>query len=276
MEEKPKNPYASLKAAKRGQTSKAAVGSSILYHLQAKVADISPKAPKIRIPRVVRSIEGREDASKNETVAKKTAVMKEAAIPSKKRKADEDLEQVSAAVKEVAKEATSTIYKKRRVDAEPKAAVADTKPVESEASVSLGKKRKAAHAFEDDTAEAVVRGQDAPSAKKRRGEDWPIVKTRPLEETMTMPSGEKKAKTVKDDEVFDPQDIHTGLAHEYPQGLAPSKPVISPAQVSTPKAPTKRMPWMNKTSGWGRVSVIASSIKCHLLTEKRLQLSLPK
>ena len=216
MEEKPKNPYASLKAAKRGSSSKAAVGASVSYPLQAMVADIGPKAPKIRVPRVVRSIEGREDASKNETVAKKTAVMKEAATPSKKRKADEDLEQVSAAVKDVAKEATSTIYKKRKVETEAKAAVADTKPIESEARVSSAKKRKAADALEADTAQAVVRGEDTPSAKKRRGEDWPIVKTGPLEEKTTKPTGEKKAKNVKDDEVFDPQDVQPGLAHIYP------------------------------------------------------------
>ena len=37
LEGKPKNPYASLKAAKRGQTSKIAVGSSILYPLQAMI-----------------------------------------------------------------------------------------------------------------------------------------------------------------------------------------------------------------------------------------------
>ena len=205
MGEKAKNPYASLKAAKRGQTAKTAVGSRIFYPLQAMVADIGPKAPKIRIPRVVKSIQRREDASKNQTVAKKSAVTKGAATPSKKRKADETLEEVSAPVKDVAKKATSPIYKRRKVEAEAKAAVADTKPVESEARVSLGKKRKAAPAFEDDTAGAAVRGQDAPSAKKRRGEDWPIVKTGPLEETMTMPSGEKKAKTVKADEVFEPQ-----------------------------------------------------------------------
>ena len=216
MEGKPRNPYASLKAAKRGPSSKAAVGASVIHPLQAMVAEIGPKPPKIRIPRVIRSIEGREDASKNETVARKTTVAKETASPSKKRKADEDLGGVSAAVKDVAKDATSTIYKKRKVEAKAKAEVdVDTKPVESEATVSLAKKRKAADAWEGDTAQAVVRGEGAPSAKKRSGEDWPIVRTGPLEET-TKPSGGEKAKNVKDDEVFDPQDVHPGLAHIHP------------------------------------------------------------
>ena len=153
----------------------------------------------------MRSIEGGEDSSKNETVAKKTAVMKEAAIPSKKRKAAEDLEEVSAVVGDIAKEATSSLYKKRKVEMKAKAEpAAATKPIASEAKVSSGKKRKAAYALEDDTAEAVVRGEEVPSAKKRRGEDWPIVKTGPLEEKKTVPSGEKKAKTVKDDGVLEP------------------------------------------------------------------------
>ena len=40
LEEKPRNPYANLKTAKREQTSNAAVGASILYLLQAMVADL--------------------------------------------------------------------------------------------------------------------------------------------------------------------------------------------------------------------------------------------
>ena len=214
--EKPRNPYASLKAAKRGPNSKAAVGVNVLYPLRAMVADIGFKPLKIRVPRIVRSGEGREDALKNKAEVKNTAAAKEAAPPSKKRKASEDLEKVSAAVSDVAKEATSTIYIKRKVEAEVKATVADTKRVENEARVSLGKKRKAADAWEGDAAQAVVRGEEAPPAKKRRGEDWPIVKTGPLEEKKTVPSGEKKAKKSKDDGVFDPQDVHHESAHIYP------------------------------------------------------------
>ncbi|KAK0516136.1 hypothetical protein JMJ35_000739 [Cladonia borealis] len=215
LEEKPKNPYAALKAAKRKSTSKAAADASIFYPLQAMVADIGPKPLKIRVPRIAgRSIEGRQDASKNGTGAKQTTTAKEAATPSRKRKAAEDLEEVSAVVGDVAKEATSIIYKKKKMEYEAKVeAAADTKPGESEAKVASGKKRKAADALEDDTAQAVVYGDSAPSAKKRRGEDWPIVKTGPLEEKKTVPSGEKKAKKSKDDEVFDPQNVHPGLAH---------------------------------------------------------------
>ena len=133
---------------------------------------------------------------------KKTAAAKDAATPSKKRKAGEDLEQVSAAVMDVAKEATSTIYKKRKVEAKAKAkAVADTKPVKSEARVSSGKKRKATDALESDAAQAVVHGAHAPSAKKRRREDEPAVE-RELPEKTTVPSVEKKAKNLKDNEVF--------------------------------------------------------------------------
>ena len=209
-------------------------------------------------------------------MAKKTAVMKETATPSKKRKAGEDLEEVSAAVRDVAKEATSTIYKKRKVEAKAKAeAVTDTKPIESEATVSLGKKRKATDALESDAARAVVHGDDAPSAKRRRMEDEPIVETEPLEEETTVPSGEK-AKKSKDDEVFDPQDLHPGVAHMYPQALSPSKPIVSPANLFTPRAPMKLIPGVHKTSGWGRVSVIAFSVQCHPLTENSLHISLPK
>ncbi len=199
LEQKPKNPYASLKPAKREQTCKAAVGAGTLYPLQAMVADPCPKPPKkaAAARRVGKGIEGQQGGSKYKTVAKKTIVMKEAATPSKKRKAGEDLQDVSAAVRDIAKEATSTIYKKRRVEVETKAeAVVDTKLVEREARVSLGKKRKAADALEGDTAQAVVQGVDAPPAKKRRTEDEPVVETGSL--------GEKKAKNVKVDEVFDP------------------------------------------------------------------------
>ena len=218
MAEKPKNPYAGLKAAKRGPTSKAAVGSSILYPLQSMVTDLCPKPPKIRVPRRAGTgIEGRQDGSRNETMPKKTTVAKEAATPSKKRKAGDDSEEVSAAVKDVAKEATSTLYKRIQVEAKVKAeAVADTKPIESGGSMSLGKKRKAADALEDDTAQGVVHGDDTPSAKKRRREDWPVVKTESLEEKMTTPSGGKKAESVEDAEVFDPQDVQSGVAHMYP------------------------------------------------------------
>ena len=206
MEQKPKNPYASLKAARREQRSKAAVGASILYPLQAMVADLCLKTPKkAATKRVGRGTEGRHGGSKYETVAKKTAVVKEVAKTSRKRKAGEDLEEVSAAVRDVAKEATSTIYKKRKTEAKAKAeAVVDTKPVEGGAKVSLGKKRKAADALEGDAAQAVVHGVDPPSAKKRRTEDEPVMETEPLKEKTTAPSGEKKAKKVKDDEVFDP------------------------------------------------------------------------
>ena len=215
MAEKPKNPYAGLKVAKRGPTSKAAVGSSILYPLQTMLTDLCPKPPKIRVPR--RAGTGGQGDAKNETVPKKTTVGKEAATSSKKRKAGEELEEVSAAVTDVAKEATSTLYKKRKVEAKVKTeAVADAKPIENGASMSLGKKRKAAYALEDDTAQAVVHGDDIPSAKKRRREDWPVVKTEPLEERKTAPSGGKKAESVKDVEVFEPQDVESGVAHMCP------------------------------------------------------------
>ena len=182
------------------------------------VADLCPKAPKkAAAKRVGRGIEGRQDGSKNETVAKNFTVAKEAATPSRKRKAGEELKEDSAAVRDVAKEATSTIYKKRKVEAKSKAdAVANTKPIESEARVSLAKKRKAADALDGDAAQAVVHGDEAPPAKKRRTKDEHVVETEPVEEKMTVPSAEKKAKNVKDDEVFDPQDIHTRVAHMYP------------------------------------------------------------
>ena len=186
--------------------------------LQTMVTDLCPKPPKIRVPRRAGGgIEGRQGDSKNETVAKKTTIAKEAATPSRKRKATEDMEGDSAAVRDVAKEATSTIYKKRKVEAKAKPeAVADTKSVESKAEVSLGKKRKAADALESDTAQAIVHGHDAPSAKKRRTEEEPVVKTEPHEKKMTAPLGEKKEESVKDDEVFDPQHIPPGLTDMYP------------------------------------------------------------
>ena len=218
LEDKPRNPYANLKAAKREPTSKAAVGASIVYSLQAMAADLCAKPSKKAVARRVgRAIEGRQDGSKRKTVTNETTVVKKVATPSKKRKAGEDLEEVSAAVRDVAKEATSSIYKKRKVEAKAKAkAVTDTKPVESEARVSLGKKRKAADALEGKAAQAVVYGDDALSTKKRRTKDEPVVETEPLEEKITVPSGEKKAKKSKDDEVFDPQDLHPGVAHMYP------------------------------------------------------------
>ena len=219
LEDKPRNPYANLKAAKREQTSKAAVGASILYPLQAMVADLCPKPPnKAAAKRVARSIEGQQDGSKNETVTKKTTtVAKEAATPSRKRKATENLKELSAAARDVAKEATSTIYKKRKVEAEAKAeAVADTKQVGREARVSLAKKRKAADVLEGNAAQAVVHGDDAPPAKRRRTNVEPVVETEPLEGKMTVPSGEKKAKNLKDDEVFDHQDYHSGVVHMCP------------------------------------------------------------
>ena len=185
--------------------------------LQARVADLCAKPPKkATAKRVARGVEAQQDGSKNKTVAKRITVAK-AATPSRKRKAGEDLEEVSAAVRDVAKEATSTTYKKRKVEAKSKAdAVANTKPIESEARVSLAKKRKAADALDGDAAQAVVNGDDAPPAKKRRTKDEHVVETEPVEEKMTVPSAEKKAKNVKDDEVFDPQDIHTRVAHMYP------------------------------------------------------------
>lgn len=228
MEAKTRSPYANLKTAKREPKSKAAVGASILCLLQTKVTNRCPKPPKIRVPRIVgRGIEGRQDgtrrersfsqpraisASINQPVVKETTVAKEVATPSRKRKAAEDLEEVSAAVSDVTKKATSTIYKKRKVEAGAKAeTVADTKRFESEPRASLGKKM-AAHALEGNAA-GTVHGDDAPSAKKRRREDWPVVKTEPLEEKMPVPSGEKKAKDVKDDEVFVPQDVHPRVAN---------------------------------------------------------------
>ena len=218
MEDKPRNPYANLKAAKREQTSKAVVGASTFHPLWAMVADLCPKPQKkAAAKRAGRGIEGRQGDSINKTVAKKTTVAKGAAIPPRKRKADEDLKEVSAAVRDVAKEATSTIYIKRKVEAKAKVeAVADTKLVESEATMSLGKKRKAADALEGDAAQAVVHGDDAPSTKKRRTKDEPVVETEPVEEKMTVLSGEKKAKKSKDDEVFGPQDVQPGVAHMYP------------------------------------------------------------
>ena len=180
--------------------------------------DLCPKPPKIRVPRRAGTgIEGRQGDAKNETVAKKATVMKETATPSRKRKAGDDSEEVSAAVRDVAKEATPTPYKKRKVEAKVKVeAVADAKPIESGGSMSLGKKRKAADALEDDTAQAVVHGDDTPSAKKRRREDWTVVKTESLEEKMTTPLGEKKARKSKDDEVFGPPRRPRGVTHMYP------------------------------------------------------------
>ena len=159
--------------------------------LQARVADLCAKPPKkATAKRVARGVEGQQDDSKNKTVAKRITVAKEAATPSRKRKAGEELKEDSAAVRDVAKEATSNIYKKRKVEAKSKAhAVANTKPIESEARVSL--------------------------AKKRRTKDEHVVETEPVEEKMTVSSAEKKAINVKDDEVFDPQDIHTRVAHMY-------------------------------------------------------------
>ena len=165
------------------------------------VADLLPKAPKkAAAKRGDKGIEGRQGRPKHETVAKKTTVPKEAATPSKKRKAAEDLEEDSVAVSEAAKGATSTIHEKRKVVAKAKAeAVVDTKSIKSEARMSFGKKRKAADALDDDAAQAVVHGDDEPSAKKRMTEDEPVVETEPLEEQATVSS-----KNVKTDEVFVP------------------------------------------------------------------------
>ena len=215
MEDKPRNPYANLKAAKREPTSKAAVGASILCSLQAMAADFCAKPSKKAVARRVgRAIEGRGDGSKNKTVTNEITVEKKAAKPSKRRKACEDLKQALAAERDVAKEATSSIYKKRKVEAKAKTeAVTDTKPVESEAKLSLGKKRKAADALKSDSAQAVVHGDDAPPAKRMRMDDKPVVETERLEGEIKVPSGEKKAKKSKDDEVLDPQDFYPGVAH---------------------------------------------------------------
>ena len=163
------------------------------------VADLQAKPPKkAATKRGDKGIEGRQGRLKHETVAKKTTVSKEA-TPSKKRMAAEDLEEVSAAVSDVAKGATSDIYKKRKVAAEAKAeAVMDTKPVAREARVSSGKKRKAVDALAGDAAHPVGHGDDESSAKKRKTQDEPTVQTEVLEEA-TAPS-----KNVKTEEVFIP------------------------------------------------------------------------
>ena len=165
------------------------------------VADLRSKPPKkAAAKRAERGVESRQGRSKHETVAKKTTVPKEAATPSKKRKAAEGLEEVSAAASDVAKRATPTIYKKRKVAAEAKAeAVADIKPVEREARESSRKKRKAADALDGDAAQPLVHGDDEPSGKKRRTQDEPTVEVEAFEEEATAPS-----KNVKTDEVFVP------------------------------------------------------------------------
>lgn len=194
-EEKPKNPYAGLKAAKRERASTAVVGAISIHLLQPMAADICPKPPKkAAAKRVGRGIEGRQGGPKNETVVKKTTAMKETTTPLKKRKAVEDLEEVSAAVSDVAERAPSTIYKKRKVVAEAKAeAVFETKPVEREARVSSEKKRKAVDALDGDAAQPVVHGDDELSAKKRRTQDQPTVETEALEQEATALS--KNVKT---------------------------------------------------------------------------------
>lgn len=195
-QEKPTNPYASLKAVKRNQTPTTAVGASMLHPRQAMVADLHPKPPrKAAAKRAGRDVESRGGRSKHETVAKKTTVAKDAATPSKKRKATEESEEVSDAASDVPKGATSDIYKKRKVVAEAKAeAVVDTKPVEREARVSSGKKRKAA---DDDAVQPALYGDDGPSAKKRRTEDEPVAETEAPEEEVT-----ESSKNLKTEEVF--------------------------------------------------------------------------
>ena len=199
-QEKPKNPYSSLKAAKRKGTSKPAVDVSIVHLLKAMVADL-PKSPReVAAKRAERAVESPRGRTEHETVVKKTAPAKDAATPSKKRKAVEDSEEELVAVSDVTKRATSTIYKKRKVVPEAKAEdVVDTKPVEREAKASSGKKRKAADAIDGDVAQPAVHGDDEPSAKKWRTEDEPVVETEPSEEEATVSS-----KNVKTEEVFLP------------------------------------------------------------------------
>ena len=179
------------------------------------MADLHPKSPKkAAAKRAERAVESRRGRTKHETVAKKATVPKEAATPSKKRKAAEDSEEESVAVSDIAKGATSTIYKRRKVVAEAKAeAVVDAKSVEREARVSSGKKRKAADALEGDTAQPVVHGDDEPSAKKRRTEDEPVVETEPSEEEATA-----RSKNVKTEEVFSLQNRPSWSDSHSPTG----------------------------------------------------------
>ena len=203
------------------------------------VADLRSKPPrKAAAKRAERGVESRQGRSKHETVAKKTTVPKEAATPSKKRKAAEGLEEVSAAASNVAKRATPTIYKKRKVVAKAKAeAVVDSKLVERAARVSSGKKRKAADALDGDAAQAVVHGDDEPSAKRRRTQDEPIVETEPLEEEVTA-----RSKNVKTDEVFEALRRPSSSGSHSPIGSVSSKLSRPPGEFDYPKGSNERGP----------------------------------
>ena len=202
------------------------------------VADLRPKPPKRAVARTVGgSIEGRQGGLKDRTAEKKATVAKETATPSRKRKAVEHLEEVSAAVSDVVKRATSNIYKKRKVVAKAKAeAVADTKSIEREARVLSEKKRKAADALEGDAAQAGVHGGETLSAKKRRREDKPVVETEPLEEATV------SSKNVKTEEVFVPlrraswSDSHSPIGSVSPKLSRPS------GEFDYPKGSNERVP----------------------------------
>ena len=176
------------------------VDVSIPYLLKAIVADLCPKPPrKEAAKRAGRGIESRQGRSKHEIVARKTTLPNET-TPSRKRKAAEDLEEVSDAASDVAEEATSTIYKKRTVEPEAKPeAVAAAEPVERAAKESSGKRRKASRALDGDAVQPALYGDDEPSAKRRRTKDEPTVETEALKEEVT-----ESSKNVKTEEVFIP------------------------------------------------------------------------
>ena len=202
------------------------------------VADLHPKPPrKAAATRAERGVENRQGRSKHETVAKQAPVAKEAATPSKKRKATEDSEEESVAVSDVAKRATSTINKKRKVVHEAKTeAVADTKPVVREAKVSSGRKRKAADALDGDAAQPAVHGDDEPSAKKRT-EDEPVVQTEPSEEEATA-----RSKNVKTEEVVFPFNRSSWSGLHLPIGSVFSKTRNPSWKFVRPKGSNERGP----------------------------------
>lgn len=203
------------------------------------VADLLPKAPKKDAAnRGNKDIEGRQSRPKHETVAKKTTGSKEAATPSKKRKAAEDLEEDSDGVSDDAKGATSNIYKKRKVVPEAKAeAVADTKLAEREARVSSAKKRKAEDALDGDAVRGVAHGEHAPSTKKRRTKDESVTETPPLEEEAAVP-----LKNVKTEEVFVPLRRPSWSGSHVPIGFTFFKTHGPSSKFNCSKGPKERGP----------------------------------
>ena len=203
------------------------------------VADLHPKPPReAAARRAERAVESRRGRTEHEIVAKKATVSKEAATPSRKRKATEDSEEDSVVVKDVTKRATSTIYKKRKVVAEAKAeAVGDTKPVEKGGRVSSGKKRKAADALDGDAAQPAVHGDDESSAKKRRTKDEPVVETESSEEEAMA-----RSKNVKTDEVFVPSNRLSWSGSRLPIGSVSFKAIHPSEELADSEGPNERGP----------------------------------